>query len=73
MAKSHKLKKRLGVQEFYCVKCKRRQKGKDIKLSSVKNYKIGKVPMLKAECPKCECKMNKFVKRDDVHALKKKF
>ena len=73
MAKSHKLKKRLGVQEFYCVRCKRRQKGNDIKLSSVKNYKIGKVPMLKAECPKCECKMNKFVKRDDVPALKKKF
>ena len=73
MAKSKKLKKRLGVKEFYCVRCKRRQKGNDIKVSYAKNYKIGKVPMLKAECPKCECKMNKFVKRDDLPALKKQF
>ena len=29
--------------------------------------------MLKAECPKCESKMNKFVKRDAVPALKKQF
>ena len=73
MAKSKKLKKRLGVKEFYCVRCKRRQRGNDIKVSYAKNYKIGKVPMLKAECPKCECKMNKFVKRDDLPALKKQF
>lgn len=71
--KSKALKKKLGLKEFYCVMCKKRRVGKDIKVSSAKNYKVGKVPMLKAHCPKCDCRMNKFVKRDSVASLKKQF
>jgi hypothetical protein len=71
--KSHALKKKLGLKEFYCLMCKKRRVGKNIKVSSAKNYKVGKVPMLKAKCPKCDCKMNKFVKREDVDYLKTQF
>lgn len=73
MPKSHALKTKLKLKEFYCVMCKKRRVGKDIKLSSAKNYKVGKIPMLKARCPKCDCKMNKFVRRDAVDSLKEQF
>lgn len=76
-SKPKPLKKRLNVNQFYCVSCRKpiSCSAEDIKVGYFKNYKApsGKVPVLKAKCSKCDCKVSKFVKRDKVAALKKKF
>jgi hypothetical protein len=69
----NKLKSKLKTAEFYCVKCRKRRSGQDIKLVSIKNKKVGKIPALKSKCSKCSTNMTKFVRRDAVESLKKKF
>lgn len=63
MPRPRSLKTKLRKDEFYCVKCRARRKGNDVDYVYVKNYKRGKVPMMSGYCPKCETKVNKFVKK----------
>lgn len=63
MPRPRSLKTKLRKDEFYCVRCRARRKGFDIKFKNVKNYKRGTVPMMKGFCQKCETKVNKFVKK----------
>lgn len=69
---ANKLKTKLKTKEFYCVKCRKRRTGHDIKLVHIKNKKVGKIPALKSKCGKCDTNMTKFVSRDSVESLKKK-
>jgi len=70
----NKLKKKLSQNEFYCVKCRRREKGTDICVKMLKNKKIkGGVPTLVADCKKCDTVLYKFVKRTDKDKLIKKY
>ena len=68
---------KLKINQFYCVSCRKKVScgAEDIKLGYFKNYKAtgGKVPALKSNCKNCDCKVSKFVKRDNVVSLKKKF
>jgi hypothetical protein len=59
VSKSNPLKGKLKKNEFYCVSCKARAKGDDVK--QAKARKTGQ-PMLKGICVKCESKVAKFVK-----------
>ena len=74
--KPRPLKKKLNENQFYCVACRKAMscKHEDIKLSYVKNSKAPskKVPVLRGT-PKCEHKVIKFVSRDSVPELKKKY
>jgi hypothetical protein len=76
-SKPKPLKKRLKPNQFYCVSCRKptSSTSENIKVGYFKNYKApsGKVPVLKSNCSKCNCKVSKFVKRDKVESLKKKF
>lgn len=60
-----KLGKKLTKFEFYCLKCHKRctSNKDDLKLKNVRNYKVGTVKMMKGHCKKCDCKVNKFVKK----------
>jgi hypothetical protein len=75
MPKPKPLKGKLKQDEFYCVCCRKKVKGGDIRLKLQKNYKAegGKVPMLKSSCKNCDCHLNKFVKRSNVPKLKEKY
>jgi predicted SprT family Zn-dependent metalloprotease len=55
------LKSRLKKNEFYCLSCRKKVTGDDIKERKVKNSKRGSVPMLKAYCHKCDGKLSKIV------------
>tara|TARA_Y100000389_G_scaffold197949_1_gene233547 strand:- start:616 stop:843 length:228 start_codon:yes stop_codon:yes gene_type:complete len=69
-----KLKKKLAENEFYCVKCRKREKVKDICVKILKNKKIkGGVPTLTGECKKCDTLLYKFVKKDKKDKLVKKY
>lgn len=59
VAKSNPLKGKLKQNEFYCVSCRARAKGDDVK--NAKARKTGQ-PMLKGFCVRCENKVAKFVK-----------
>lgn len=63
MPRPRSLKSKLKKDEFYCLKCRARVKGDNIKQKNVRNYKRGTVPMLKGVCHKCESKVNKIVKK----------
>lgn len=68
-----KLKSPLKANEFYCVKCKGRCVGEDIKLKYVSNSKrSGKVPMLKGKCRKCDCTVVKFIKQSVADRMRRK-
>lgn len=60
------LKTKLKKTEFYCVGCRKRVHGDDLYVKNVKNYKVGKVPMLKGTCHKCEGTVNKFIKKSEA-------
>jgi len=64
---------KLKQTQFYCLGCRKRVTGDDIKIRSVRNYKVGAIPMMKAHCHKCEGKVNKFVKRSQAKSLKQKY
>jgi hypothetical protein len=64
MGKISPLKTKLKSDEFYCVKCRKRQIGDKITLKIYNNnYKRKAIPMLKSKCPKCGTNMNKFTKK----------
>jgi hypothetical protein len=67
--------RRLAVDEFYCVGCRKKVKGENIKLVYLDNAKRGKVPALKASCELNgrRCKLIKFVALADVPKLKQMF
>lgn len=67
--------RRLAVDEFYCVGCRKKVKGENIKLVYLDNAKRGKVPALKASCELNgrRCKLIKFVSMADVPKLKQMF
>lgn len=67
------LKGHLGKEQFYCVKCRARVHGDEIKFKTTKSSKRGVIPMLKAWCHKCETRVNKFIKQSDVSAAKKEY
>lgn len=60
------LKKALTTNQFYCVSCRSRKTipADDISAKTFKNKKRlnGKVPMVYAECGKCDCKVYKIIK-----------
>ncbi len=58
-AKSKPLKGKLKKDEFYCVACRKRVVGEDIKKAVAR---VTHQPMLKGICPKCDNKVVKFVK-----------
>ena len=57
------LKGKLKKMEFYCLSCRKRVKGDDAHLRTVRNKKVGSVKMLSGHCAKCEGKVNKIVKK----------
>jgi hypothetical protein len=57
--KSKPIKGKLGVNEFYCVSCRKRVGGDNIYKEKAK--KTGQ-PMLRAQCAVCGKNMCKFVK-----------
>lgn len=67
------LHKKLTEKQFYCVSCRKRVNGDNIKIRSVHNYKVGSIPTMKAICHRCDSKLNKFVKRSKAPALRKKY
>lgn len=46
--------------QFYCLCCRKAVVGERVKNVMVKNSKRGKVPMARAVCPKCGCKLCKI-------------
>ena len=62
--------------EFYCVSCGKKVMipKDDVYVKVAKNSKRkGGVPMLKGKHQKCGCKVNKFIKKDSVSSMKKKY
>ena len=62
--------------EFYCVSCRKTVSCKkaDVGVIHYKNKKTGTTPALRCEgCPKCGTPLSKWVKKDDVDKLLKKF
>lgn len=60
---------KLGVDQFYCVKCRRAVKvpKEDIKVKNVRSTRNKVVnPMAKAVCQKCGCGLNRFLKDSQV-------
>ena len=70
----------LHENQFYCVKCKRKEVVANPANISVKHYKrksrSGKkltTVALVGDCAKCHTKLHKFVKHDDVKHLEQKY
>lgn len=72
--KPRKLKAPLKVNEFYCVKCRKRVKlpKANMCVKMVHNSKRT-VPTLIGHCEKCDCKLHKFIKNSDVSEMTKKY
>ena len=62
-------------REFYCVKCRKKvTEGKqDICVKIYKNKKTGTSPALVSTCHRCGTNLSKFVKRDKVEKLTKRY
>ena len=65
-----KLKTKLKQREFYCVSCRGRVicDSKNIGVALFKNKRMigGVAPALRAECPKCQTNLTKFIKHCDT-------
>jgi hypothetical protein len=56
--------------DFYCVRCREKCKGNDIKLKKFKNGRYG----LQGICSKCDnTTVTRFVSNSDVERLKSKY
>jgi hypothetical protein len=66
MPKPRSLKTKLKKDEFYCLSCRARAKGDNLKYKKIRNYKRGMVPMMKANCHKCDGKLAKIIKAKDM-------
>lgn len=60
---------------FYCVKCRKKciVPAQDICVKVYRNPKTGSTPALRGECGKCGTTCTKFIKRDSLSAMKKKY
>lgn len=66
------LRTKLKANEFYCVSCRGRVAvDKEDICVKAGTKKTHGVPMLKAQCAKCESGLNKFIKMSAVDAKRK--
>lgn len=63
----------MRVNQFYCVRCRSKVTGDDICVKYIRNSKLGKIPMLRGFCPKCDEHVYKFVKHADAGKLEDKY
>jgi hypothetical protein len=69
-----KLRTKLKQEEFYCVSCRKRVKGYDICIKTLKNKKmVGGIPTMMALCNKCLTTVYKFIKHSDKDRLTDKY
>lgn len=69
------LKTKLKETQFYCVSCRKRVNGDNIKLKMLRSpkRKNGRAPALRAKCMACDTNLTKFVAERKVPALKAKY
>lgn len=66
------LGRKLKQREFYCVKCRKpvTASASDI---CVRKPRRAKSPMMTAYCSKCDCNLNKFIKKSVASNMTRKY
>jgi len=54
----------MKLDEFYCFRCKKPVKGRDLKANSSSKNKKRLVRMLKGSCSQCQGKLSKIVNEE---------
>ncbi len=75
MPRASPLRRKLAVNEFYCVSCRKAVKCNpdDMGVKVYKNPKTGASPALRSACSKCDTNLTKFIPRDSLAKMKEKY
>jgi hypothetical protein len=65
--------RKLKINEFYCVKCRKIVTGSNICVIMYNTAKRKNIPALKATCIKCDTNLTKFISNDNKDKMIEKY